>query len=95
MVSVNEDGTAQLLVGAADLGTGASAVLAQITAEELGIPFDHVRVVSGDTDVTPYDIGAYASRTTYTRGRGQQARGTGQRATATDWLGRVRRLPAR
>ena len=73
IISINEDGTAQLLVGSADLGTGSKTVLAQIAAEELGIPFEHIRVVSGDTDVTPYDIGAYASRTTFISGGATQA----------------------
>lgn len=68
VVSLNEDGTVQLLIGAADLGTGAKTVMAQIAAETLGVPFESVRVVSGDTDVTPYDIGAYASRTTFIAG---------------------------
>ena len=65
-----------MLVGSADLGTGAKTVLAQIAAEELGIAFEDVRVVAGDTDVTPYDIGAYASRTTFISG------GATQRAAA-------------
>jgi xanthine dehydrogenase molybdenum-binding subunit len=76
VISINEDGTAQLLVGSADLGTGAKTVLAQIAAEELGVRFEDIRVVSGDTDVTPYDIGAYASRTTFIAG------GATQRAAA-------------
>jgi xanthine dehydrogenase molybdenum-binding subunit len=73
IISINEDGTAQLLIGSADLGTGSKTVLAQIASEELGIPFEHIRVVSGDTDVTPYDIGAYASRTTFISGGATQA----------------------
>jgi xanthine dehydrogenase molybdenum-binding subunit len=65
VVVVNEDGTAQLRIGAADLGTGAKTVLAQIAAEELGLCYEDMRVVAGDTDSVPYDLGAYASRTTY------------------------------
>jgi len=68
VVMLNEDGTAQILVGAADLGTGAKTILAQIAAEELGVRYEDVRVISGDTDVVPYDIGAYASRTTFIAG---------------------------
>ncbi len=65
IVRVNEDGTVNLFTGAADLGTGAHTALAQIVAEELGVPLDYVRCVTGDTDVTPFDNGAYASRTTF------------------------------
>ncbi|MCV9999607.1 xanthine dehydrogenase family protein molybdopterin-binding subunit [Pararhizobium sp. YC-54] len=64
-VKVNEDGTVTLLTGAAGLGTGAHTALAQIVAEELGVRFEDVGTVHGDTDVVPWDIGAFASHTTY------------------------------
>lgn len=64
-VKMQEDGSVTLVTGAADLGTGAHTVLAQIVAEELGVPYDWVTVVHGDTDVVPWDIGAFASHTTY------------------------------
>lgn len=68
VLKMNEDGTVTLLTGIADLGTGAQTAMAQIAAETLGIPLAHIRVVSGDTDAVPFDIGAYASRTTYVGG---------------------------
>ncbi|MCG3211942.1 MAG: putative xanthine dehydrogenase molybdenum-binding subunit XdhA [Anaerolineae bacterium] len=68
VIKMNEDGTVTLLVGIADLGTGAQTAMAQIAAEVLGLPFDRIRVISGDTDVTPFDIGAYGSRTTFVGG---------------------------
>lgn len=64
-VKVNEDGSVTLLTGAAGLGTGAHTALAQIVAEEMGVTFESVSVVHGDTDVVPWDIGAFASHTTY------------------------------
>ncbi len=64
-VKINEDGTVTLLTGAAGLGTGAHTALAQIVAEELGVRFEDVGVIHGDTDVVPWDIGAFASHTTY------------------------------
>ena len=67
-VKVNEDGTATLLTGTVETGQGALTVLAQIAAEELGIATEDVHVVSGDTDATPMDTGAIASRTTYVSG---------------------------
>ncbi len=57
-----------LLVGAADLGTGADTVLAQMAAEVLGVPTEDILVYSSDTDFTPFDKGAYASSTTYISG---------------------------
>ncbi len=68
LVKLNEDGTVNLLTGIADLGTGARTAMAQIAAEELGLPLAAIQVVNGDTDATPFDIGAYGSRTTYVGG---------------------------
>jgi CO/xanthine dehydrogenase Mo-binding subunit len=67
-VKVNEDGTAIVLTGTVETGQGSLTVLGQIAAEELGVATDDVQVVSGDTDVTPMDTGAIASRTTYVTG---------------------------
>jgi len=67
-VKVNEDGTAMLVTGTVETGQGSLTVLAQIAAEELGISSDEVTVISADTDSTPMDTGAIASRTTYITG---------------------------
>ncbi len=67
-LKLNDDGSFNLLVGATDLGTGSDTVLAQIAAEALDVPLDHVIVYSSDTDLTPFDVGAYASSTTYLSG---------------------------
>ena len=67
-IKLNDDGSFNMLVGAADLGTGADTVLGQIAAEVLGVPLDDIQVYSSDTDVTPFDTGAYASSTTYISG---------------------------
>lgn len=67
-VKINEDGTVHLLTGAADLGTGSHTTLAQIVAEELDLSLGAVEVVTGDTDVAPFDKGAYASSELYVAG---------------------------
>jgi putative selenate reductase molybdopterin-binding subunit len=67
-IKMNEDGSFNLLVGAADLGTGSDTVLAQMAAEVLGVPTEDILVHSSDTDFTPFDKGAYASSTTYISG---------------------------
>lgn len=67
-LKMNEDGSFNLLVGATDLGTGSDTVLAQIAAEALGITEEDIIVYSSDTDMTPFDVGAYASSTTYLSG---------------------------
>jgi putative selenate reductase molybdopterin-binding subunit len=71
-VKLNDDGSVNLLAGATDIGQGSDTVLAQIAAEELGIPCEKVVVLSSDTDLTPFDVGAYASSTTYISGGAAQ-----------------------
>jgi probable selenate reductase molybdenum-binding subunit len=67
-IKMNEDGSFNLLIGATDLGTGSDTILGQIAAEVLGVPLEKVIVTSSDTDITPFDVGAYASSTTYVSG---------------------------
>ena len=67
-IKINDDGSFNVHVGATDLGTGSDTVLAQIAAEVLGVPLEDIIIYSSDTDVTPFDTGAYASSTTYISG---------------------------
>jgi putative selenate reductase molybdopterin-binding subunit len=67
-LKINDDGSFNLLVGATDLGTGSDTVLAQIAAEVVGTGTEDIIVYSSDTDMTPFDTGAYASSTTYISG---------------------------
>ncbi len=65
-ISLNQDGTVHVMVGATEIGQGSDTVVAQMAAQTLGLPYEHVRVVQAqDTDVTPFDTGAYASRQAY------------------------------
>ena len=67
-IKLNDDGFYNLMVGATEIGQGSDTVLAQIAAETLGCPVDKMIVYSSDTDLTPFDTGAYASSTTYVSG---------------------------
>lgn len=67
-LKMNDDGSFNLLVGATDLGTGSDTVLGQMAAEVLGVPLEDILVYSSDTDMTPFDVGAYASSTTFVSG---------------------------
>lgn len=67
-LKMQDDGSAILMTGATDIGTGADTIFAQIVAETLDIPVSKVHVIAADTDVTPFDTGAYASSTTYLSG---------------------------
>lgn len=67
-LELQDGGWFKLRIGATDLGTGSDTILAQIAAEELGVPTSLINVYASDTDHTPYDVGAYASSTTYVSG---------------------------
>jgi len=71
-VLVNDDGSFDVLSAACDLGTGVTTTLAQIAAEELGVPLEAVRVSAPDTATTPFDSGAFASRSLYRNGQAVQ-----------------------
>ncbi|MDI9370181.1 MAG: molybdopterin-dependent oxidoreductase [Synergistaceae bacterium] len=68
-MKMNDDGSFNLMVGATDIGTGSDTILSQIAAEALNVPLEMIIVLSSDTDLTPFDVGAYASSTTYVSGR--------------------------
>ena len=68
LIKVSEDGSVEVLASTVDIGQGSSTVLAQIAAEELGADVGNVRVVSADTNVTPYDHGTASSRSTFHMG---------------------------
>jgi xanthine dehydrogenase molybdenum-binding subunit len=64
----NEDGSASLIVHPGAAGTGIWGSLAQIAAEELGIGVEDINIVTGDTDITMFEMGSHASRSTYVIG---------------------------
>jgi xanthine dehydrogenase molybdenum-binding subunit len=57
-----------LITGASEIGQGSETVLAQLVCEELGLPLESVKVVNNDTEITPWDVGVHASRTTFIAG---------------------------
>ncbi|HPS82320.1 MAG TPA: xanthine dehydrogenase molybdenum-binding subunit XdhA, partial [Candidatus Limiplasma sp.] len=67
---MNEDGSVNLQMGATEIGQGADTVFTQMAAEATGVTEANVHIVSTqDTDVAPFDLGAYASRQTYVSGQ--------------------------
>ena len=61
-VRMDPSGAVTVLAGVTSQGQGLETTLAQLVAGELGVPVDAVRVVLGDTDATPFGLGAFASR---------------------------------
>jgi 4-hydroxybenzoyl-CoA reductase subunit alpha len=67
-IKLEEDGKAALFTGLPDMGQGSHTAMAIIAAETLGIQPEDIKVVAGDTDVAPYDVGAISQRGTFTTG---------------------------
>lgn len=77
IVKISEDGMAAvLLIGAAEIGQGSDTALIQMCAESLGIPVSRIRIRSGDSDISPLDLGAYSSRVTLMGGHAVARAGT-------------------
>ena len=65
-IILNQDGSLHIQVGATEIGQGLDTIVAQMAAQTVGIPYAQVHVVSTqDTDIAPFDTGAYASRQAY------------------------------
>lgn len=67
---LNQDGSMQLFMGATEIGQGADTAFTQMAAQVTGITEDRIHIETvQDTDTTPFDTGAYASRQTYVSGK--------------------------
>ncbi len=89
-IQIDRSGRVAVFSGASEIGQGCDSTVAYITAEELGVPLEHVRVYRGDTDFTPVDLGAYSSRVTFMLGNAtiqaaRKLRGMVRRAVAERW----------
>ena len=94
-IVLNQDGSVQLQVGATEIGQGADTVMTQMCAETLGIRDEDVHIVSTqDTDVTPFDTGAYASRQTYTTGMAVKQTAEILRQKILDYAEGLHKMPA-
>ncbi len=79
VISIDADGTVEVVTGAASVGQGIETVMAQICAETLDIPMERIRVVHGRTDRIDYGMGAFASRVTVMTGCAVKAAAEGLR----------------
>ncbi|MDJ0270146.1 MAG: xanthine dehydrogenase family protein molybdopterin-binding subunit [Aigarchaeota archaeon] len=68
IVQVDDFGRVTVITGSTDIGTGSDTAIAQIVAEELGVPVSRVSVVNDDTAIRPWDVGTHASRATFVAG---------------------------
>lgn len=68
MLKMNEDGSLTVFTGVSDMGNGSNTVQMMLVSEVLGISMDRIACVKTDTELTLFDVGAYASRGTYVGG---------------------------
>jgi xanthine dehydrogenase molybdenum-binding subunit len=67
-LKMNVDATVSVLTGDSEIGQGSDTIIAQIVAEELGIPLENIKVTCRDTDVTPVSMGTWGTRVTFIGG---------------------------
>jgi carbon-monoxide dehydrogenase large subunit/6-hydroxypseudooxynicotine dehydrogenase subunit gamma len=67
-ITVDTSGAVEVITGAASVGQGLETVIAQICAETLGVSYDCIRVIHGQTDRIDHGLGAFASRATVMTG---------------------------
>lgn len=67
-ISIERGGRVRVAAGVSEIGQGTHTMLAAIAAEGLGVCLQDVRVIAGDSDLTPIDLGAYSSRITVMAG---------------------------
>ncbi|MCP4645864.1 MAG: molybdopterin-dependent oxidoreductase, partial [bacterium] len=68
MLKMDDFACVTVFTGSSEIGQGSETVIAQIVAEELGLPIGNIRVINNDTELTPWDVGVHASRTTFIAG---------------------------
>ncbi len=68
IVNISADGSIVLYTNTIDMGQGSDTAMAQLAAEVLNVPGETVKVVHGNTDVAPYDMGTLGSRSTFHMG---------------------------
>ena len=61
---IGEDGQVTVFTGKVEIGQNVRTSLAQQVAEELHVPLSSIHILMGDTDLTPFDMGTFGSRTT-------------------------------
>ncbi|MCK4722681.1 MAG: xanthine dehydrogenase family protein molybdopterin-binding subunit, partial [Dehalococcoidia bacterium] len=94
IVKMNEDGTADLNIAAADMGTGNLTAMAAIAAEELGTRYEDVIVTKADTDATLWEYWIHASRSTYSVGTVVKRASSNAKKTILEWASRMLSVPA-
>ena len=81
---IDEDGTVTIYTGKVEVGQNARTALTQAVGEQLHAPMSSIKLIMGDTDLTPYDMGTFGSRTTPTMAPQLKKVGAAARETLID-----------
>ena len=73
VLKLSDDGGATLFAGTVEMGQGSETTLSQVAAEELGVPLEDIRIVSGDTELTPIEFGSFLSGGAFVTGKAVRA----------------------
>ena len=92
-IKMNEDGSFILQIGGVDTGTGTDTMVSQIAAETIGCDPGDIVVHSSDTDIDPFDYGAYASSTTYITGQSVKKAAEDAKESLLEWAARMLEEP--
>jgi carbon-monoxide dehydrogenase large subunit/6-hydroxypseudooxynicotine dehydrogenase subunit gamma len=93
-IEIDTSGTVELVTGGASLGQGFETVMAQVCAEMLGVDYQRVRVIHGQTDRIPFGIGAHASRATVMTASATHNAAVKLRAKAIEMAAALMQAPA-
>ncbi len=78
ILKIDDHAHVTVITGSTEIGQGSETVIAQLVGEELGLPVSAISVINNDTEITPWDVGVHASRTTFIAGN--SARGAARKA---------------
>src|SRR5512133_3265513 len=93
-LQIAEDGTVKCFTGKIEMGQGIITSLPQMMADELNVPLEKVKMIMGDTDLCPYDMGTWGSLTTRSFGPSMRAAAAEARAVLVEMASERLGVPA-
>jgi nicotinate dehydrogenase subunit B len=92
-LQIAEDGTVNCYTGKIEMGQGIITSLAQMMADELNVPYEKVKMVMGDTDLCPWDMGTWGSLSTRAFGPNMRAAAAEARGVLLDLASKQLSVP--
>ncbi|HEX6507854.1 MAG TPA: molybdopterin cofactor-binding domain-containing protein, partial [Chloroflexota bacterium] len=93
-IKLDRSGAVTVFCGTSDIGQDSDSMLAYVVAEELGVDPAEIKLVTGDTDLAPVDLGSYSSRVTFMAGNAAKQAAERMRELIYDAASEVLSVPA-